>query len=75
MLDSIELRAVEAQRVADQREFPRGQAQEIPEELFATVKADVVAGEDVTITGFGKWCVMHKQARRGRNPKTGEPMI
>jgi integration host factor subunit alpha len=27
------------------------------------------------ISGFGKWTVKSKHARRGRNPKTGEQMI
>ena len=32
-------------------------------------------GEDVLISGFGKFSVKEKQARRGRNPQTGEPMM
>jgi integration host factor subunit alpha len=39
------------------------------------MKAKLVAGEDVMISGFGKWSVKSKHARRGRNPKTGEPMV
>jgi integration host factor subunit alpha len=31
-------------------------------------------GEDVLISGFGKFCVREKQARRGKNPQTGEPV-
>jgi integration host factor subunit alpha len=32
-------------------------------------------GEDVLISGFGKFCVKKKKERRGRNPATGEDMI
>ena len=32
-------------------------------------------GEDVMISGFGKWSVKSKHARRGRNPQTGEELI
>ena len=31
-------------------------------------------GDDVLISGFGKFCVREKRQRRGRNPQTGEPM-
>lgn len=39
--------------------------------------ADVVAaalsdGDDVTLPGIGKLCAVHKEARVGRNPKTGD---
>ncbi len=33
------------------------------------------SGEDVLITGFGKFCVKHKAERRGRNPATGEDLM
>lgn len=52
-----------------------GEAQEIVEKLLETMKASLVAGEDVMIRGFGKWSVKHKRTRRGRNPKTGESTI
>jgi integration host factor subunit alpha len=32
------------------------------------------SGEDVLISGFGKFCVKKKRERRGRNPATGEDM-
>ena len=32
-------------------------------------------GEDVLITGFGKWEVRSKKERPGRNPATGEPIV
>ena len=31
-------------------------------------------GDDVLISGFGKFSVHEKNQRRGRNPQTGEPM-
>jgi len=30
------------------------------------------SGEDVMVSGFGKFCVKKKRERRGRNPATGE---
>lgn len=32
-------------------------------------------GEDILISGFGKFCVKDKRKRRGRNPATGDSMI
>ena len=32
-------------------------------------------GEDILISGFGKFCVKEKKARKGRNPATGEAMM
>ena len=40
--------------------------------LLETVKASLSNGEDVLISGFGKFIVRKKEARRGRNPQTGE---
>lgn len=36
------------------------------------MKKTLSQGEPVSISGFGKWDVKEKRARRGRNPKTGE---
>ncbi len=32
-------------------------------------------GESVTVAGFGKFRVIDRKARNGRNPQTGEPMV
>ena len=63
-----------AQKVADDCGFMKGEAQEIVEKLLAIVKDKLIEGEDVMISGFGKWSVKSKHARTGRNPKTGKPM-
>ena len=47
---------------------------EIIETLFELIKQSLQDGDDVMISGFGKFCVKEKQQRRGRNPQTGEPM-
>jgi integration host factor subunit alpha len=33
------------------------------------------SGEDVLISGFGKFCVKEKRDRKGRNPATGEDIM
>ena len=49
--------------------------QELVEKLLEIVKGRLIAGEDVMVSGFGKWSVKGKRARRGRNPQTGELLI
>ena len=48
---------------------------EVLETLLEIVKQTLINGEDVLISGFGKFCVKNKQERKGRNPQTGEDMM
>ena len=68
-------KALIAKKIADDCGFMKGEAVEIFEKMLEIMKAKLVAGEDVMMSGFGKWSVKSKHARRGRNPKTGEPMV
>ncbi len=45
------------------------------ETLLELVKGNLEKGEDVLISGFGKFCVKAKNQRRGRNPATGADML
>jgi integration host factor subunit alpha len=63
------------QKIADDCGFMRGEATEIAEKLLEIIKSSLVADEDVMISGFGKWSVKDKRARRGRNPPTGEELV
>ncbi len=40
-----------------------------------SIKTTLGNGEDVLITGFGKFCVKEKSERKGRNPATGNDLI
>ena len=42
--------------------------------LLEIIKRTLESGEDVMISGFGKFCVKEKKRRRGRNSATGEDM-
>jgi integration host factor subunit alpha len=46
----------------------------ILESVLETVKISLSNGEDVLISGFGKFSIRKKEARRGRNPATGEDL-
>ncbi len=54
--------------------FTKGESAHIVETLFELMKQSLEEGDDVLISGFGKFCVREKSQRRGRNPQTGEPI-
>ncbi len=64
-----------AKKIGDDCGFMKGEATEIVEKMLDIIKATLIAGEDVMISGFGKWTVKEKHARRGRNPQTGEHIV
>ena len=39
------------------------------------LKGSLEKGEDVLVSGFGKFCVKAKAERKGRNPATGEVAV
>ena len=55
--------------------FTRKRSGEILENLLEIIKKPLGTGEDVLISGFGKFCVREKVERRGRNPATGHNLI
>ena len=61
--------------IADQIGFPKNQSSEIIETLLEIIKKNLESGDDVLISGFGKFCVKEKRERRGRNPASGKDMI
>ena len=61
--------------IAEQHGYPKNLTSEMIETLLEIIKRTLECGEDVMISGFGKYCVKEKQERRGRNPSTGEDMI
>jgi integration host factor subunit alpha len=60
--------------LAKENGYPVNQTIEIVETLLEIIKSKLASGEDVLISGFGKFCVKEKRERRGRNPATGEDM-
>ena len=63
------------EQMQDQLGFPKNQSAEIVESLLETIKATLASGEDVLVSGFGKFCVKEKKERKGRNPATGEALM
>ena len=55
--------------------FTRHKSSEMVESLLEFIKSKLESGEDVLVSGFGKFCVNEKRKRRGRNPATGEDLM
>ncbi len=53
----------------------KAQAREAVETILGTMKSCLENGNDVLLSGFGKFSIKNKATRRGRNPQTGETMI
>jgi integration host factor subunit alpha len=63
------------EQVQEQLGFPKNQSVDITESLLELIKSSLEAGDDVLVSGFGKFCVKDKAERKGRNPATGEDAI
>ena len=61
--------------VAEANGYTRNKSFEIVEILLELIKAVLESGEDVMISGIGRFCVKEKAKRRGRNPATGKDLI
>lgn len=60
------------ERIADNLGTSKKEAAEMVETVFSIMKSTLESGEDLKISGFGKFEVKQKKDRRGRNPQTGE---
>ena len=55
--------------------FPRNRSAELVESLLEIIKGTLEQGEDIMISGFGKFCINDKKQRKGRNPATNKEML
>jgi DNA-binding protein HU-beta len=62
------------ERIAQEAGVPRSEAQKHFEAFEQVVTETLKTGEEVQITGFGKFSVKERKAREGRNPQTGQKM-
>jgi DNA-binding protein HU-beta len=62
------------ERIAEEAGVPKSEAQKHFEAFEEVVTEALKAGEEVQITGFGKFSVKERRAREGRNPQTGQKM-
>jgi DNA-binding protein HU-beta len=62
------------ERVAKEADGPVSEAQRYFDAVENVVTSALEDGEEVQITGFGKFYVQERKAREGRNPQTGKKM-
>jgi len=56
-------------------DLPKAKSTQVVESLVETIKNTLASGDDVLISGFGKFVVKEKRERRGRNPQTGDDLM
>jgi len=63
-----------AEKISDKCRLNKKESQDIIEELFSIMKETLDGGEELKISGFGKFEVKQKRPRKGRNPQTGQAL-
>ena len=61
-------------QVAAENELTQKSAAAAVDSVLNAIQDTLVAGESVSLLGFGTFSVKHRDARQGRNPATGEAM-
>ena len=63
------------QRVVEETGLTKAKAAQVVERALEIMKDSLASGNDVLVSGFGKFCVREKSPRRGRNPATGDELM
>jgi integration host factor subunit alpha len=61
-----------AEKLFDELGLNKREAKDLVELFFEEIKESLERGEEVKLSGFGKFELRDKTSRPGRNPKTGE---
>ena len=61
-------------RLQTQLGLTKPESRQMVERLFGLMKDTLTNGEDLLVSGFGKFLVRKKNERRGRNPQTKESL-
>lgn len=61
--------------IAEQNGYTKNKSIKTVEALLEIIKRALASGEDVLVSGFGRFCVKEKKERRGRNPATGNDLM
>jgi len=63
------------EQIYEQVGFSKKESADLVEKVFETIKETLARGEKVKISGFGNFVVRGKNARKGRNPQTGQEIL
>lgn len=61
--------------ICKKSELPKQESISTLESLLEIIKKTLESGEDLLISGFGKFVVKDKRERKGRNPHTGNDLL
>ncbi len=63
------------EQISETLDLSGPEAKDTLEEMLEIIKSTLATGEDIMISGFGKFQVNEKAPRKGRNPATGKDMM
>jgi integration host factor subunit alpha len=63
------------EQISETLDLSGPEAKDTLEEMLEIIKSTLASGEDIMISGFGKFQVNEKAPRKGRNPATGKDMM
>ena len=63
------------EQISETLDLSGPEAKDTLEEMLEIIKSTLASGEDIMISGFGKFQVNEKAPRKGRNPSTGKEMM
>lgn len=58
--------------VAESADLPKATAGKALDAMVEVITGSLKDGDQVTLVGFGTFLVRHREARQGRNPRTGD---
>ena len=62
-------------KISNETGLTNSQSRNVFENLLGVIISTLESGEDVLFSGFGKFSVIEKNVRKGRNPATGSDMM
>ena len=68
-------KALMAEEIWNKTDIPKLRSTELVDTVFELIKQTLESGEDVLVSGFGKFSIREKAERKGRNPQTGESLM
>ena len=63
------------EKISEETKLSNKKSTDSVEAILEIMKTALETGDDVLISGFGKFCVNEKNARKGRNPATGDDLM
>jgi DNA-binding protein HU-beta len=62
-------------RIAQDAALTKRQAEKVVDVFLESIQTALSRGEPVTVVGFGRFSVLARAGRKGRNPRTGQDIV